>query len=122
MKILKLLLLIYVFPRTALVAALVLIVLAVPPAAKVAAVSVAVYGIIQALKQAKDLQPYLTGWKALAINAAFCIVGVVVVTPPDQLYTWATVASIGQALAGAAGIHGTISKLSGNTDAPAAKS
>lgn len=104
-------------------AILLLIAITVPPAAKVAAISVSVYGLIQVLKQAPQLAPYLTGWRSLALNAVLCIVGVLAVTPPDQLYTFATVMQIAQALAGAAGIHGTISKLSGSdqTSNPTAK-
>lgn len=103
-------------------AILLLITFTLPPAAKIISISVAVYALIQLLKQAPQLAPYLTGWRSLAVNTAFCVVGVVAITPPDQLYTFATVMQIAQALGGAAGIHGTISKLSGSTEAPVAKS
>ncbi len=87
----------------------------IPPAAKTIAVLVFVYGIVQILKQAPVLKPYIKGWIAIALNALFSLLGLLVVIPPDQLYSWSTIAStittwLGIVL-GAAGVHGTVSSM-----------
>lgn len=88
-----------------------------PPAAKALAVLGFVYGVIQILKQSTVLAPYITGWKATALNAVLSLLGLFVVIPPDQLYNLGTLGTtlttwLGIVL-GAAGIHGTVSKLTG---------
>src|ERR1700761_835505 len=87
----------------------------VPPAAKTLAVLVFVYGILQVLKMSTVLAPYITGWKAFALNALLSLGGMLVVIPADQLYSWSTLGTtITEWLTvvlGAAGIHGTTSKL-----------
>lgn len=96
--------------------------LTVPPAAKVIAVSVVVYAVIQALKRVPALTPYLTGWVAVILNAAFSALGVVIVTPADQLYSQGTLNAILQAVVGvlsASGIHGMTKSLGGPKDPPA---
>lgn len=85
--------------------------LSVPPAVKVVAVSVSVYGVMQALKKVSFLQPYLCGWVAVLFNVILCALGIITTTPAPNLYTWATALAIIQSCIGAAGIHGTASKL-----------
>jgi len=82
-----------------------------PPAAKVLAIVLLVYPTIQALKQWPFLAPYLTGWKAILLNVLLSAGGLLITVPADQLYTMATLYSLLQAVAGAAGIHGTVSAL-----------
>lgn len=99
------------------VAIFILAVLSLPPAVKTLAVLGFVYGIIQILKQSTVLAPYITGWKATALNAVLSLLGLLVVIPADQLYSLSTLGTtittwLGIVL-GAAGIHGTVSKLSG---------
>ena len=95
---------------------LVAVTLSLPPAGKALAVLGFVYGIIQILKQSVVLAPYIVGWKATALNAVLSLLGLLVVIPPAQLYDLATLGTtvttwLGIVL-GAAGIHGTVSKLS----------
>ncbi len=89
---------------------------ALPSPVKVLAVLGFVYGIIQILKQSSVLAPYITGWKATALNAVLSLLGLLVVIPSDQLYNLSTLGTtittwLGIVL-GAAGIHGTVSRLS----------
>lgn len=93
-------------------AILVALTLTVPPAVKVIAVSAFVYGLIQALKQAPLLKPYLkNNYVQIALNVALNIAGVLAVTPADQLYTLDTLMKILQSFTAAAGIHGTIQAI-----------
>ena len=85
----------------------------IPPAAKVLAVAVVVYGIIQAVKLSPLVGPKISGWVALALNIVLNGLGALVVIPADQLYTGNTLILVVTAALGSAGIHGTVSKLSG---------
>lgn len=85
--------------------------------ARIIAISTAVYAFLQGVKQ---FIPLLSGWWAIAVNVIFSAAALFVVTPADQIFTPATLASLVVAVLGAAGIHGTVSKLaqSGQTPAP----
>ena len=96
---------------TFLMCTILLFAITIPPAAKVLAVAVLVYAVMQAAKQSPWLSPYLTGWLAVAINVILTILGVVTVTPADQLYTMATLQAVLITVLSAAGIHGTVSKV-----------
>jgi hypothetical protein len=88
---------------------------ALPPAEKVAAVIVAVYPTIQLLKRIPAVTAFLTGWKAIALNAVLSGCGLFVVPPgipPDQLYTLNTAILLVTTILGSAGVHGTISAMS----------
>lgn len=98
--------------------------MALPPAAKALAVLGFVYGILQIAKQSTVLAPYITGWKALALNAVLSLAGLLVAIPPAQLYDLTTLGTtittwLGIVL-GAAGIHGTVSKLKADDKNPPA--
>ena len=90
-----------------------------PPAVKSLMVLAFVYGIVQILKSSSVLAPYITGWKAITLNAVLSLLGLLVAIPPAQLYdlqtlgvtltTWLSI------VLGAAGIHGTIKSLSDPT-------
>lgn len=85
--------------------------IALPVAAKIIAVAGFVYTLIQVLKQAPVLAPYLQGWIAIVINIVFSIVGIVMAVPSDQLYSSTTFFAVLTAALAAAGVHGTTSKL-----------
>jgi hypothetical protein len=92
--------------------------LTIPPAAKTLAVVVAVYGVLQGLKKIPALTAFLTGWKAVAFNVVFSVVGQLAVIPAGQLYTTDTLNSIIQTIImvlSAAGIHGTVRSFSAPT-------
>ena len=96
---------------TFLMCTILLFAIAIPPAAKVLAVAVLVYGVMQAAKQSPWLSPYLQGWLAVLVNVVLTILGVVTVTPPDQLYTLATLQAVLITVLSSAGIHGTVSRV-----------
>lgn len=89
-----------------------------PSPALVIAVACIVVPLIQLTKR---IAPALGGWYALALNFTLSALGVVITTPPDQLYTVTTALAILQATGIASGIHGTSKLLRGDTAAePAA--
>lgn len=96
---------------TMILVVLVAVTLTVPPAAKVLAISVAVYGVLQALKRMPWFNNLLKGWWSVAFNVLFSIVGVVAVSPAGDLYSMDTVIRIIQAIGTAAGIHGTVTLM-----------
>jgi hypothetical protein len=102
-----------------MIAILMFALLTAPPAAQVLAVIVAVYGLIQGLKQIPALKPWITGWKAVLLNGLLTAGGLLVTIPADQLYTLNTLLSLVATMAGSAGIHGTVTALSKPTPAPA---
>ncbi len=63
------------------------------------------------LQLVKAKVPQLQGWKALAANFAMSVVGVFAVTPPGQFWTVTAWAHVLMLCLGAAGIHGTATKL-----------
>lgn len=94
------------------------IVLTIPPAVKTLAVIVAVYGVLQGLKKIPVLTQFLTGWKAVAFNVVFSVLGQLAVIPADQLYTQNTlniIVGVLTTVLSAAGLHGTIRSMSGPT-------
>src|SRR5258708_21486031 len=85
-------------------------------AGKVLVLLTAVYTILLSLKKALPAigGPAIGGWFALALNIVLAVIGAVVILPVGQFFsvetlTIAIVAGI--TAAGAAGIHGTVSKL-----------
>ena len=72
----------------------------------------AVYGGIQLLKLKF---PALCGRHAVLVNLAFTAAGVLAFVAPDQIFTVATAQAIVTAALLAAGMHGTVSKLSAPT-------
>jgi hypothetical protein len=85
--------------------------LAIPPAAKVLAVSVAVYGVLQAVKLAPWFSSWLKGWFAVLFNVVFTIIGLVITIPADQLYTVNTLETLLVTVLASSGIHGTVTKV-----------
>lgn len=77
--------------------------------ARIIAIAAAVYAFLQGVKQ---FFPLLTGYWAIAANVLLSGAGILAVTPTDQLLTPATLSSLVVAILTAAGIHGTVSKLS----------
>lgn len=90
---------------------LVVAALTIPPAAKVLAVVALVYPLVQALKKAPLLAPYIKGWVAIALNVVLSAGGLLIAVPADQLYSTNTLIALVQVVLGAAGIHGTVSAL-----------
>lgn len=88
------------------------IAISLPPAAKALAVMGVVYGLIQALKQAPFLTPYLTGIWAIALNVVLTSLGLLIAIPADQLYTTNTLLTLLSTALGAAGVHGTVKLMS----------
>jgi len=78
-------------------------------ATRVAAIMAAVYAVLQGLKQ---FFPSIGGIGAIIINVALSVLGFLVSVPADQLFTISTLLGLITAIAGSAGIHGTISSLS----------
>ena len=93
------------------VALILFVALTIPPAAKVLAIAVAVYALLQGLKKAPWFNDLLVGWWSVVFNVAFSIIGVIVVTPVDQLYTITTLTQIMTAVGTSAGIHGTVTLM-----------
>ena len=87
----------------------------IPPAAKMLAIIGSVYELLQGAKKIPALTKYLTGWVAIAGNVALTACGLLIVIPPDQLYTTNTLLLLVTTVMGAAGIHGTVSALSSTT-------
>lgn len=79
--------------------------------AKIVAISIAVSAIVQVLKKAPVLTPYIQGWVAVTINIVLSIVGVYAVVQPDQVFTLQTFVTVLTAALAAAGVHGTATKL-----------
>lgn len=80
-------------------------------ASKVLAIMASVFAILQAAKKAF---PALSGWYAVAINVAISVIGMLVVIPPDKLFSLETLTTAALALIaalGAAGIHGTYTNV-----------
>ena len=94
---------------------LVAVTITVPPAAKVLAIIALVYPLIQGLKRIPALTPYLTGWVAIMLNVALSACGLLIAIPANQLYTTNTLLALITACLGAAGVHGTVSAMSGPT-------
>lgn len=67
-----------------------------------------VYALLQAVKKFVPVKGYL----AVALNVVFSVLGVVTVVQPQDLFSLNTLVAVLTAAAGAAGIHGTVSKLS----------
>jgi len=84
----------------------------IPPAAKVLAVIALVYPIIQGLKKIPAFTADLTGWWAILLNVLLSAGGLIITIPADQLYTLNTAMLLVTTIAGAAGIHGTVSAMS----------
>jgi hypothetical protein len=80
--------------------------------ARIVALAAAIAPTLQLLKRAI---PGLGGWKAVATNIFFSVVGVIALTSPDQLLSVNFFANIIVTAIGAAGIHGT-AKLAGSQD------
>lgn len=76
---------------------------------KIVAVAAAVYAVLQVLKK---FIPALGGVWAVVLNVAFAAIGFIASTPAEQLFTFQTLLALLAAAAAAAGIHGTVSKLS----------
>lgn len=87
------------------------VILTFPPAAKILAIAVAVYGVLQILKQSPLIGQYISGPIAAALNLVLNALGAMVAIPSDQLYTANSFLIILTAALGSAGIHGTVSKL-----------
>lgn len=94
-----------------------------PPAAvlevKTLAIAAGVYSIIQVLKQAPVLQPYLKGWLAIALNVLLSITGALMVIPAGQVFTFPTIVTVLSAALAAAGVHGTVNSLQPSNGAAA---
>ena len=88
------------------------VLLTIPPAAKVLGVATSVYLALQAAKKIPGLTKYLTGWVAIAVNVLMTATGLLLTIPADQLYTENTAMLLITTILGAAGIHGTVSKMS----------
>lgn len=92
----------------------------VPAAAKTLGVIVFVFAALQILKQWSVLQAWLSGWKAVLFNAIFSALGLLVAIPAADLYNWNTIGATFlqwlTIMTGAAGIHGTYSKLTAPKD------
>lgn len=89
--------------------------LALSTTAKILWISGFVYAVIQVLKQAPVLQPYLQGWLAILFNVIFAGAGVLATVPAEQLWSVSTFIAFLTAVLAAAGIHGTTSKLAART-------
>lgn len=79
-----------------------------PLAAKILLIAGVVYGVVSTVKK---FVPSITGKYALALNVGTAALGFVLTVPANQLFTIGTLLSLIAASAGAAGIHGTVSKL-----------
>ena len=82
-----------------------------PPAAATLAVIVTVYGVLQGLKKIPALWPYITGWKAIALNGLLTAAALLATIPAEQLYTTNTLLALVTTMAGSAGIHGTVTAM-----------
>lgn len=86
----------------------------IPLEAKIIIVAGIAFSLLQGIKQ---LLPGLSGWPSLILNVVLSAVGVAVAAPPGTLFSIGTVLAVVQAVAMAAGAHGTwkllISKPSG---------
>lgn len=88
-----------------------LVVLSSALTGKVIAVMGVVYAVLQAIKKAF---PQIMGWSAVIVNVLFSAIGAVIVIPPEHWFSLDTLTTGLVALVsalGAAGIHGTVSKL-----------
>jgi len=78
-------------------------------AAKIIGISAVVFVVLQALKKAPAVGPYLHGWLAIALNVALSIAGILSVLTPDQVFSWQTLIAVLTAALSASGIHGVYS-------------
>lgn len=69
-----------------------------------------VYIVVQLLKKAL---PQISGVTAIIVNFVISALGYVVALPQDQWFTMTTLLALATTVAGAAGVHGTVSALSG---------
>ncbi len=76
--------------------------------------AVAVYTVLQGAKALLPvLEQHLRGWRAVGLNILLAAVTVIGTSPAPFRFTAATLASIVLMASAAAGVHGTVSKLSG---------
>lgn len=83
----------------------------VPPAARSLAVLAAVYAIITAAKLSPWLAQYITGWGGVVVNTVLTVIGLIVVIPADQLYSWNSLVSVIVSVLGSSGIHGMVKNI-----------
>ena len=74
-----------------------------------------VYIILQLLKKAL---PQISGVGAIVVNFVISAVGYVIALPQDQWFTMTTLLALATTVAGAAGVHGTVSSLSAKGNTP----
>lgn len=80
-------------------------------AGKVLAISGSAYAVLQALKK---VFPGISGYWAVALNVAINVIGVLIVLPPEKLFSLESLTTLliaGITAAGSAGIHGTVQNV-----------